>query len=236
MISMADNRILLALPQARLEGMRRHLEPVRLFPGQVIYHPERPITHSYFITRGLASLIKTMRDGRTVEIGAIGTEGITGPDALFGIQDAILECIVQVPGSALRIPPDTLRAEMAQCDLLASLLERFVQVIISQIAQTAACNRLHSLEERCCRWLLTARDSARSNSFSLTHEFLAMMLGVQRTGVSLKVNVLRKAGLIRYSRGRMTIIDRSGLQTAACECYGTIREQVDRLFASPAPL
>lgn len=233
---MINNRILQALPQARLEELRPHLEPVRLVPGQVIYHPERPITNSYFITRGLVSLIKTMRDGRTVEIGAIGTEGVTGPDALFGVQDAILECIVQVPGSALRIRSETLRAEMAQCNVLASLLERFVQMIISQIAQTAACNRLHSLEERCCRWLLTAHDSARSDSFSVTHEFLAMMLGVQRTGVSLKVNVLQKAGLIRYSRGRMTIIDRSGLQTAACECYGTIRRQVERMFATPAPL
>jgi CRP-like cAMP-binding protein len=164
--NIADNRILRALPQATRDRIRPHLEPARLVAGQVIYHPENRITHSYFITRGLVSLVKTMSDGRTVEIGAIGTEGVTGPDALFGIQDAILECIVQVPGSALNIRPETLKAEMAQCDVLASLLERFVQMIISQIAQTAACNRLHSLEERCCRWLLTAHDSARSDSFS----------------------------------------------------------------------
>jgi CRP-like cAMP-binding protein len=171
-----------------------------------------------------------MGDGRTAEVGAIGIEGVTGPDALFGIPDAILECIVQVPGTALRMRPEALRKEMLRSPELHGFIARFVQSIINQIAQTAACNRLHSLEERCCRWLLTAHDSAGADSFAITHEFLATILGVQRAGVSLKVSAFQKDGLIRYSRGHMEILDRQRILAATCECYGTIRRQIDLVF------
>jgi CRP-like cAMP-binding protein len=224
------NRILLALPRATLQRITPHLQPVALQRGQVIYHPGSQIEKLYFVNRGLVSLVRTMRDGRTVEIGAVGIEGVTGLAALLGIDSATLECIVQIPGAALCGSLNILRSEMGRGKSLQLLLHRYFHLVVSQVAQTAACNRLHSLEERCCRWLLIAHDSARSDSFLVTHEFLAMMLGVQRGGVSIAANALQQAGLIRYSRGRMTITDRHGLEKAACECYGTIRHLVDRLF------
>lgn len=177
-----------------------------------------------------------MQDGRTVEIGVVGTEGLTAAHAIFGIDTAILESVVQVPGSAHRISAKILRREAARSEPLRNLLQRYAHFAVSAIAQTAACNRLHSLEQRCCRWLLIAHDSARAATFSLTHEFLAMMLGVQRAGVSLTANALQKAGLIRYARGQVTVADRLGLEAVACECYATISEQVHRFLApSRAP-
>ena len=170
-----------------------------------------------------------MRDGRTVEVGAIGIEGIAGIQGLLGI-DSATECIVQVPGAALCGNPDALRSEVGRNRNLAVLFQSYYHLIISQIAQTAACNRLHSLEQRCCRWLLIAHDSARSDSFPLTHEFLSMMLGVQRASVSIAAKTLQEAGLIRYFRGQMTITDRTGLEATACECFDTIRRLTDRLF------
>lgn len=229
------NRILLSLPRASLQAIRPHLELVQLPRGQVVYHSESPIRRMYFINRGLVSLVRTMRNGRSVEIGAVGLEGVTGPDALFGIDRAILESIVQIPGTAFRIDPNILRKEMKRSDTFRRLFQRYVHLAVSQIAQTAACNRLHTLEERCCRWLLIAHDGARSDTFPLTHEFLAMMLGAQRAGVSLAANSLQRAGLIRYSRGRMTVTNRAGLEAAACECDGTIRALIDHLFG-PARL
>lgn len=225
-----SNRILSALSPATLQCVKPHLEPVVLQRGRVIYEPDGRIDKLYFVNRGLVSLVRTMKDGRTLEIGTFGIEGVTGQEALFGIDSATLECVVQVPGSAFCASPDFLYAEMQRSQDLQMLLHRYYHLALSQIAQTAACNRLHTLEQRCCRWLLIAHDSARGDSFSLTHEFLAMMLGVQRAGVSLAANALQQAGLIRYARGRMTIADRLGLEAAACECYGTIRQLVDHLY------
>ena len=224
------NRILLALPRAALQRIRHHLTPVVLERGQVIYHPDATIRKLYFVNRGLVSLVRTMRDGRTVEVGSIGIEGVTGFSALLGIESATFECIVQVPGIALCGSLDALRPEARRSQHLAHLAHRYYQLVIGQIAQTAACNRLHSLEQRCCRWLLIAHDSVRTDSFPLTHEFLAMMLGVQRAGVSIAAKALQQAGLIRYVRGHMTIVDRAGLEAATCECYDTIRHMTDRLF------
>jgi len=224
------NRILLALPRATLQRLSPHLERVGLQRGQVIYHSDARIKRLYFVDQDLVSLVRTMRDGRTVEIGAVGIEGVAGLPALFGIDNATLECMVQVPGTALCGSPDVLRAEMGRGRSLQTVLHRYYHLMVGQIAQTAACNRLHSLGERCCRWLLIAHDSARSDGFSITHEFLAMMWGVQRTGVSIAANALQRAGLIRYARGLMTITDCPGLEAAAGECYGTIRQLVDHLF------
>jgi CRP-like cAMP-binding protein len=224
------NYLLQALPQAVFERVRGHLELVPLTRREVIYRADSPVDHLYFVDRGLISLVKTMRDGRTVEIGVIGIEGLSGSNALFGIDAAVLESIVQVPGSAWRIRQSILRREIGESIELRDLLMRYAYFAINQFAQTAACNRLHSLEARCCRWLLMAHDNAREDSFSLTHEFLAMMLGVQRSGVSLTASILQRAGLIRYARGRVTIADRAGLEATACECYATMREDMDRIF------
>lgn len=180
----------------------------------------------YFPNSGLISLVKSMSDGRTVEVGVIGVDGIAGLFSLYGIDWAIWEAVVQAPGEALRLRSTALRAEMARSETLSHLIQKYTFVFLSELAQTAACNRLHSLEERCCRWLLIAHDSATTDCFPLTHEFLALMLGVQRSGLSITANVLQKAGLIRYTRGRVTITDRQGLEEAACECYQTVQSQL----------
>jgi CRP-like cAMP-binding protein len=230
------NRVLLALPQAVFEHIRVDLEMVDLLRGQTIYHVDEHVNHIYFVDRGLISLVKSMQDGRTVEVGAVGIEGFSGCFALLSGEPAIFEAIVQLPGSAFRIACNVLRKEMARSEAFRSLVQRYLHFCLGALAQTAACNRLHSLEERCCRWLLIAHDSARSDNFQITHEFLAMMLGVQRTGVSLTANILQRAGFIEYSRGHVTIIDRLGLEATACECYVAIHSQIDRLIGAPKRL
>ncbi len=224
------NRLLLSMSPATLNRIWPALEPMNTTLGDVLCRVDGPIKSMYFINLGLVSLVKTMQTGRTVEIEAIGVEGITDPNALFGIDRAVLESVVQIPGKAFRIQRDSLRDEAAKDAALHELMRKYARFSVGQLAQTAACNRLHSLEERCCRWLLIAHDSALSDTFPLTHEFLAMMLGVQRSGVSIAARFLQKAGIIQYTRGRVTVTDRSGLEEAACECYRSIRSELDDLF------
>jgi CRP-like cAMP-binding protein len=224
------NRILLSLPQGSLERLLPALELRTITKGELIDRPDGPIEYMHFPNRGLLSFVKTMRDGRTVEIGVVGIEGISSPHALFGMNRAVLETIVQIPGTAFRIKRDELKRLIAEDTALQEVMEKYAHFAIAAFAQTAACNRLHYLEERCCRWLLIAHDSARTDTFLLTHEFLAMMLGAQRAGVSIAASALQKAGLIQYRRGQVTITDRSGLEDAACECYRSMGMEFDKLF------
>jgi CRP-like cAMP-binding protein len=225
------NRILLAIPKASLERIRPGLQLIETKRRQVIDHVDGPIEHMYFVNRGLVSVVKVMQDGRSVEIGAVGVEGITDPSALFGIDRAVMETMVQIPGTAFRIRREALRSQMVEDAALRSVMQGYARFAYAQLGQSAACNRLHSLEERCCRWLLTAHDSALSDSFPLTHEYLAMMLGSQRPSVSITAHILKRAGLIDYNREVVTILDRDGLEENACECYASLRRQIDELFA-----
>ena len=224
------NRILLSLPQSSLKRLQHALEFRTIAKNEPIDRLDQPIEYMHFVNRGLISFVKTMLDGRSVEIGVVGIEGISNPYALFGINKAVLETMVQIPGTTFRIRRDKLMDIIAQDDALEEAFEKYVHFSVAAIAQTAACNRLHYLEERCCRWLLIAHDSARSDTFPLTHEFLAMMLGVQRAGVSITASALQKAGLIQYRHGQITIINRSGLEDAACECYRVMGMEYDKLF------
>jgi CRP-like cAMP-binding protein len=226
------NRILRALAPATLNGLRPALESVSLQRGKVIDRVDRRVEHLHFVNRGLVSLVKSMRDGRTVEIGAIGIEGVTGAAALFGLERAALDSVVQIEGTVFRIRREVLRQQMERDETLRHLLERYARFTITQIAQTAACNRLHYLEERLCRWLLIAHDNALADTFPLTQEFIAMMLGVQRSGISIAANVLRNSGMIQYRRGRVTIVNRAALEDAACECYAATRDELEKLFRS----
>ena len=223
------NRILLSLPQSSLKRLRPDLELRILTKGEVIDTLDKPIEYLYLVNRGIISFVKTMHDGRSVEIGVAG-KGISNPYALLGINKAVLESVVQIPGTGFRIKRDKLREMTDRDDALHETLEKYSHFSVAAFAQTAACNRLHYIEERCCRWLLIAHDSARSDTFSLTHEFLAMMLGVHRAGVSITANALQKAGLIQYRRGQVTITNRSGLEEAACECYRAMSREYDQLF------
>lgn len=230
------NRLLCAMPDDVLERLAPRLHHVSLRHGQVLFQVDAPVTHVYFVNRGLVSLIKSMQDGRTVEIGAIGAEGLAGVSALFNLDHALFETVIQLSGDAYRISVPDLRWAMAEEPKLRALLEGYVHVVVSQLAQTAACNRLHSLEQRCCRWLLACHDGAHGDDFHLTHEFLAMMLGARRVSVSIAAGALQRAGLITYKRGRVTVVNRAGLEAASCECYDSVRNQVEKLFAATATL
>jgi CRP-like cAMP-binding protein len=228
----STNRLIQALSAKTRELLRPALERVKTSPGDVLACADAPIDHFFFVERGMISLVKSMRDGRTVEIGAVGVEGLDDPSGIFDSDRAVLESIVQVRGHALRIKRADLRKLVAENRELMRLLHGYVRLALSQIAQTAACNCLHSLEQRCCRWLLIASDSALAESFSLTQQFLSMMLGVSRPSISLTARLLQRAGLIRYVRGIVTIENRQGLEEHSCECYATIRSQRDAFFTS----
>jgi CRP-like cAMP-binding protein len=228
------NRLLLALPRATLIRLAPAMKLVDLARGESIGDIDQPVAYGYFVNRGLVSLVKTMGDGRTVEIGAVGIEGITDPLAMTGdVDTALMDSIVQIPGAAFRIRHDVLLREFKRDAALRSVIRRYVKYLASWVIQTAACNRFHSVEERCCRWLLTAQDSALSDAFPLTHEFLAMMLGVRRPGISTMARSLYRDGLIRYRHGIVTMIDRKGLEARTCECYADMHHRLDELFGRP---
>jgi len=228
-----NNRLLLALPPATLDRILRLSEPVSLVRRQRIDFVNQPIKHIHFINRGLVCIFKTLEDGRTAEIGAIGIEGVTNLLPLVGVDRAVLETIVQIPGTALRIGCDALMREMENDKALRYLMQNYVRFALSELARHIACNRLHHIEQRCCRWLLIAHDHALSDEFPLTHEFLAMMLGYQRAGVSIAMSSFVKAGLIEHKRGIVTITNRLGLEAAACECYREMNAELDE-FLPPA--
>ncbi len=228
---LASSRLLAAIPIASLERIRPFLKSVDLHADEVNYHPEQPIQASYFLTRGLVSLVRAMDNGRSVEIGAFGNEGVTGPDVFFGINHALVECVVRVPGTALRIRSDLLRREVQQDVSVRYIMTRFVLSMFNQIAQTAACNRLHTLEQRFCRWLLAAHDSMQDTyTIPITHESLASLLGVHRSVLSLKVKELEKRAAIRCGRGHLTILNRRSIEVSACECYSVIRSHIGKSF------
>jgi CRP-like cAMP-binding protein len=224
------NRILLALPQSVCEAVLRHCDYVELASGQVIYAAAGKIEHAYFINSGLVSLVKTMEDGRSVEIAAVGSEGLLGLFAAYGFDRALVEHVVQVPAATLRISQKQLQNEIMKHDALRRMMTRYLLLVAEQLAQVSACNRLHSLEQRCCHWLLVANDNVFSDHFQLTHEFLGSLLGAQRSSISTTANALQKRGLIHYSHGRMSILDRAALEGTACECYRARRSQIDQAF------
>lgn len=206
------------------------VQVVELKRGMVLHHADEPVKRIYFINRGMVSIVKAMEDGRMVEVSATGIEGMTTPEVLFGANAALLDGIVQIPGSAFVIERSELVFAIANDRLLGNLLQDYLHLSMQRLAQTAACNRLHSLVQRCSRWLLIAHDSARADTFPLTHEFLAIMLGVQRPGVSIAMQLLQKSGFVRYVRSDVSIADRRGLEGTACECYASLQQQLHDLF------
>jgi CRP-like cAMP-binding protein len=228
-----NNRLLLALPQATLDRILRISEPVSLVRGQQIEAAGRPIKHIHFINRGLVCATKTMEDGRIVEIASIGIEGTTEFVALLGMERALVDMVVRIPGTAVRIDRQAFNQEMENDLPLRKLMQDYVRFGLSEVTRHIACNRLHRLDQRCCRWLLIAHDHALSDEFPLTHEDLAMMLGYQRAGVSLAMASLVKAGLIRHKRGKVIVTDRPGLEAAACECYREMEHELDAFLPRP---
>lgn len=224
------NHLLAALPQEEYERLLSNLEPVSLSLKQVLYEPNEPIEYAYFPNNGASSLLNLMQDGQTIEAATVGKEGMIGVPLLLGTTQIPLQVIVQIPGDGLRMKADVFKAEVyGGCPLHTRLL-RYTQTLMNQISQTAACNRLHSVEGRCCRWLLMTQDRVESDSFPLTQEFLSYMLGVRRASVSEVAATLQKSGLIDYHRGQITIRDRKGLESACCECYQSTKQEFKRLL------
>ena len=224
------NNLIAALPQEEYKRLLPNLEPVSLAIKQVLYEPNEPIKYAYFINSGATSLLNLMQDGQTIEAATVGKEGMIGVPLLLGTNQTPLQIIVQIPGDGLRMKADIFKAEVYWGCPLHTLLLRYMQTLMNQISQTAACNRLHSVERRCCRWLLMTQDRLESSSFPLTQEFLSYMLGVRRASVSEVAATLQKSGLIDYHRGQITIRDRKGLEAAACECYQVTQQEFNRLL------
>ena len=228
------NRLLAALPPEDLVRLRPRLESVELVFRKTLHAPGEPVTAVYFPETGYVSRLAGMDDGDAAEVGLIGPEGMVGLAVLLGGDRDGFETMVQVPGTALRMEAGAFRAALEDIPSLRPLLLRYVLAHVEQVARTAACNGRHHTDQRLARWLLTAHDRVEGDAFPMTHEFLSMMLGVRRAGVTVAAGALQKAGLIRYERGRMEITDRPGLEAAVCECYGIARRTEDRLLGPPA--
>lgn len=228
--SLIKNRIIAALPDEEYERIRPKLEVVTLALGEVIYQPGDPIQHVYFPNEAIISSVVTLENGATVEVGPVGNEGMAGVSVLLGTDTSFHKVLVQVDGSAIRMSADVLKSECSQCAPLQTLLLRYVMARHIFISQSVACNRLHTIEERLCRWLLAMHDRAEEEEFELTQEMIAEMLGTQRSGVTLAAGVLQRAGLISYRRGKISILDREGLEQSSCECYKVVKEQFDKFL------
>jgi CRP-like cAMP-binding protein len=229
-----SNWILSALPPAEYERLSVYLEPIEMPLGEVLYHPDEPISHVYFPTRGTVSVVCQFADGRSVEAGMVGNEGMFGVCVFLGSVTSPLEAIVQLPGEALRMRADVLVEEFKRGEHLQDLLLRYTQAFMIQIAQTAACNRAHPIDGRIARWLLMCQDRAHSAELQLTHEFIATMLGTRRAGVSEAAGKLQDEGLIRYRRGHISVLDRAGLEGRSCECYPIVKKEFSRLLRAGA--
>jgi len=228
--SLKGNRLLAALPAKELERLRPHLRTVALEIKDILYEPDVPIEYVYFPIDCVASTMATMKDGRMVEVGTIGKEGMEGLPVFLGTKTAPLTSFCQVPGDAARMTAEALRSEVRPGDELYRLLHRFTEAALIFAAQSSACNRLHSVEQRCSRWILHTHDRVGKDEFYLTQEFLSQMLGVRRASVSEVASAFQGEGLISYRRGNLRIVDRCGLEAATCECHGVITKEFERLL------
>ena len=223
-------QLLAAESPAEYAALLAATERVELQHKAALYEANVPIRYVYFPQSAVCSVVKQMGDGEQIEVGTIGLEGMVGVAVFLGGVSSPTVCIAQIPGAAVRIGADAFRAAALPCTRLHSLVQRFAQYQLDQTAQTAACNRLHSVETRCARWLLMTHDRVGDSRFPLTQEYLAVMLGVRRAGVNVAAGRLQAAGLIRYRRGGVQVLDRGGLESVACECYRTDRSDYRRLL------
>ena len=228
--NLCQNKLLSALPTQEYERLLPYMETVSLNFQQIIYAPNQSINYVYFPNSGIISLVNITEDGRTIEAAMVGNEGMAGIPVFLGADRMPGQAISQVVGNALRMKADVFKYEVTPDTSLYNLLLRYTQALLNQISQSVACNCLHSVERRCCRWLLMCHDRVRSDQFTLTQELLSQMLGVRRASVSEVAVTLQKEGLIRYNRGKITIRDRLGLEATACECYRVVKEEFERLL------
>jgi len=225
-----SNRLLAALPDAEWKRWLPQLEPVDMPLGQVLYESGSRLAHVYFPTTSIVSLLYVMEDGASAEIAVVGNEGIVGISLFMGGESTPSRALVQSAGKGLRLRADVMLQEFNRAGPVLHLLLRYTQALITQMAQTAVCNRHHSVDQQLCRWLLLSLDRLDTNDLVMTQELIANMLGVRREGVTEAAGHLQHAGLIHYRRGHITVIDRAGLEQRTCECYAVVKKEYDRLL------
>ncbi len=226
----SQNHLLAALPKAELGRLLPHLELVPMPLGEVLYESGVELRHVYFPTTAIVSLLYVMLDGASAEIAVVGNEGVIGVALFMGGETMPNRAVVQSAGHAYRLKGQLLKQEFNRSGDLQHLLLRYTQALLTQMAQTAVCNRHHSLDQQLCRWLLLSLDRLSSNELIMTQELIANMLGVRRESVTEAAGNLQRAGLIRYQRGHITVLDRAGLEARACECYAVVKKEFDRLL------
>lgn len=224
------NRLLAALPEDISARLEASLEPVSLKLGASIYEADRKLSYVYFPTNSIVSLLNVMKDGASAEIALVGHEGIVGIALFMGGETTPSRAVVQSAGHAYRLSSQILKREFEAGGPLQHLLLRYTQALITQMAQTAVCNRHHSVEQQLCRWLLLSADRLPTNDLRMTQELIANMLGVRREGVTLAAGALQESGIIEYRRGHIKILDRAKLERRVCECYGVVKREFDRLL------
>ena len=229
-----ENHLLAALPKPERERLFPHMEPVKMPLGQALYESGDRLEHVYFPTTAIVSLLYIMEDGASAEIAVVGNEGIVGVALFMGGETMPNRAVVQSAGYAYRLPGKLLEMEFRKGGALQHLLLRYTLAMLTQMAQTAVCNRHHSVDQQLCRWLLLSLDRLPANVLSMTQELIANMLGVRREGVTEAAGKLQAAGLISYSRGRITVLDRPGLEARVCECYDVVRKEFERLLPDAA--
>jgi CRP-like cAMP-binding protein len=227
-----QNHLLAALSAGERARIFPHLEPVPMPLGEAVCESGLPMRHVYFPTTSIVSLLYVMEDGASAEIAVVGNEGIVGISVFMGGETTTSRAVVQSAGHAYRLKGQLLKDAFLRASSLQHLLLRYTQALLTQMAQTAVCNRHHSVDQQLCRWLLLSLDRLPSNELSMTQELIANMLGVRREGVTEAAGKLQLAGLIHYTRGRITVVDRPGLEARVCECYEVVKKESDRLLSA----
>jgi CRP-like cAMP-binding protein len=226
-----QNYILAALPAAEFEPLVAHLELVPMRLGEILYEPGGQLQHAYFPTTAIVSLHYVTKSGASTETAGVGNEGVVGISLFMGGDTTPSSAVVQTAGHAYRLNRCLLKQEFNRGGLMTRLLLRYTQALIMQMNQTAACNRYHSVEQQLCRWLLLTLDRLPSNDLVMTQELVASVLGVRREGITEAAGKLQRAGLIRYRRGHIAVLERSGLEAGACECYAVVKKELARLLS-----
>ena len=226
-----QNHLLAALPTAEFERLAAHLELVPMPLGEMLYEPGGQLQHAYFPTTAIVSLHYVMESGASAETAGVGNEGVVGISLFMGGDTTPSSAVVQTAGHAYRLESRLLKQEFNRAGLMQRLLLRYTQALMTQMSQTAACNRHHSVEQQLCRWLLLTLDRLPSNELVMTQELVASMLGVRREGITEAAGKLQRAGFISYRRGHIAVLDRAGLETRACECYAVVKKELSRLLS-----
>ncbi len=226
-----QNRLLATLPRAESERIAPHLEFTQLKLGDCLYEPGDQLSHAYFPTTAIVSLHYVIESGDSAEVAGVGNEGLVGISLFMGGNTTASSAVVQTAGHAYRLDRHKLKAEFDRAGALMRLLLRYTQALMTQMTQTAVCNRHHSVDQQLCRWLLTTLDRVPSGQLVMTQELVASMLGVRREGITEAAGRLREEGIIDYRRGHISVLKRAGLEAGACECYGVVRAEFDRLMS-----